>query len=89
MKKKYKVVGPHSIAGHPPGDSFEAEELAHEQALVDGGHLEVKVVEKLACPACVEQGMKRPPKFDSYEELPEHYAEKHAGLVPPIAGEEE
>jgi hypothetical protein len=39
--------------------------------------------EKHPCPACAEQGVKRPLSFATSDELQAHYAEKHPGLVPP------
>lgn len=53
-------------------------------ALLDGGFLEVIDAEKEACPACAAEKMKRPPKFESFEEMAEHYREKHPALAPPV-----
>lgn len=85
--RTYKVIGPHVVAGHLPGVSFNSTPLLHEQALIDGGHLELVSSELLVCPACADQGKER--KARSYETLAKHYRKDHPGLVPPTAGEEE
>ena len=95
MKREYKVVGPHSFT--PPGEREPVQTghrfttlapLAYEQALIDGGHLElVGRQQKLKCPACADAGMRRPPSFETHDELVAHYGEKHGGLVPPAAEE--
>lgn len=89
MKKTYLVAGGSIVLGHSPGEEFEAE-LPHEQenALVYGGALKVLKADKLECPACKEQGKKRVRKFDSLNELREHYGKDHPALAAP-AGEEE
>lgn len=88
MKRNYTVRWP--IVGHEKGDKIGDDDLGagvNADALVAGGFLRVTGVEPVACPACVEQGLKKPPKYESIEELRDHYADKHAGLEPP--GEEE
>lgn len=42
MSKRYKVVGPHKVMGHKPGDEFTAD-LPDEKELqlLRGGHLEL------------------------------------------------
>ena len=84
MQTKYKVR--YDVAGHKKGDVVSASDFAegvNVPALVDGHFLTVDSVEGSACPACVEQEVKRPPKFDTIADMESHYAEKHAGLVPP------
>jgi hypothetical protein len=84
VKRNYKVR--YAVAGHDKGALVTDKDFAagvNTQALVDGGFLTVEEIEPQACPACIEQGMKRPPRFEKLEELREHYAEKHAGLQPP------
>jgi hypothetical protein len=98
MAKAYQVVGPSAVAGHEAGAIVQEKDLPeglNVDALLAGGLLaEPKgkaakkggKAEKTPCPACAEQ-MKRPPKFETDEELREHYAEKHPALAAP-AGEE-
>ncbi len=84
MRTNYKVR--YAVAGHKKGDVVTAADFEagiNVPALVDSQILTVDSVEGSACPACAEQGMKRPPKFDTLEQMHEHYAEKHAGLIPP------
>ena len=84
MKRTYKVR--YAIAGHEKGASVTDADFAtgvNTQALVDGGILTVTDTASVACPACVEQEMKRPFKAKSLEEMQEHYADKHVGLQPP------
>ena len=84
MKPMYKVR--YAVAGHKKGDVVRASDLpagVNVPALVDSQILTLDSVEGSACPACGEQGMKRPPKFDTLEEMHEHYSDKHPGLVPP------
>jgi hypothetical protein len=84
MKRKYEVVGPHAVAGHEPGEKFESDPLPLEGALVEGGHIRIVSQEKVACEACDKA---RPPKFDTYDELAEHFASDHPGLVAPTGKE--
>ena len=84
MKTKYKVR--YAVADFKKGDVVYASDFAegiNVPALVDSQILTVDSVEGSPCPACVEQGVKKPPKFDTLEQIHEHYADKHAGLVPP------
>lgn len=47
VEKTYRVVGQQEVAGHPPGETFDAEFPAwQERALVDGGALEVVSTEQ-------------------------------------------
>jgi hypothetical protein len=95
MKRAYKV-GARPVAGHEPGASITDKDLpegVNVDALLAGGLLELddgkkgsQTTEKQTCPRCVEEGMKRPPKFETQDELAEHYAEKHGGLVVPEIG---
>lgn len=88
-KRKYTVAGPHAILGNQSGETFTAEiPVAQEERLLASGALVLgegaePKPEKFACPACVEHGLKRPPKFESLDELQAHYQEKHQGLEPP------
>lgn len=103
-KKTYKVVGAFPVLGeNRPGSTFTAElDPEQERFMLETGQLEIQkgkgdkadAPEKVPCPACVEQGLKQPPKFDELDGLLDHYAEKHPALVPPAelptaAGEEE
>lgn len=46
-KKTYVVSGPHPVAGHLPGEEFQAEfPPEQEQFLIEVGHLKVKGKEK-------------------------------------------
>lgn len=92
MKKSYTVSGPFAVLDHAPGETFTAElpPEINEQALLDSGALtigknEETQSEKVACPACVEQELVRPPKFDDLSKLQKHYADKHPALVAPDA----
>ena len=44
---------------------------------------ETTVAHSVACPLCVEQGVKKPPEFKTSADLETHYQEKHAGFVVP------
>lgn len=90
MNKVYKVTRRKGgVFGLPYGSEVTADlEPANERALVAGGHVKVVGSWKQACPACEEQGRKRPPRFSSHLELAEHYADKHPALAVP-EGEEE
>jgi len=83
MNRTYQVR--YALAGHDKGTKLTDKDLPgiNTAALVDGGFLKVVGVDPVPCPACVEQGNKRPPRFESVEKLREHYVEKHAGLEPP------
>jgi hypothetical protein len=84
VKRNYKVR--YAVAGHEKGALVTDKDFAagvNTQALVDGAFLTVEEIEPVACPACIEQEVKRPPRFDSIEKLHEHYADKHGGLMPP------
>jgi hypothetical protein len=84
MRTKYKVR--YDVAGHKKGDVVMVTDFpagTNMSALVNGYFLTVDEVEPVTCPACVEQGSKRPPRFESVEALHEHYADKHGGLMPP------
>lgn len=91
-KKTYTVAGPFPVFDHPPGETF-SEEIPPEQeaALLANGNLVLgeakdtaaEKAAKVPCPACVEQELKQPPKFDDVAKLRKHYAERHAGLEPP------
>lgn len=92
-KKEYTVTGPFPVLDHDPGKAFKAEiEPEHEAYLLKQGLLkrggtsadgEDAAPEKVPCPACVEYGLKQPPKFDDLGALQDHYAEKHPALVAP------
>lgn len=88
----YTVTGTQPFWGHQPGESFDVPTLAapHERQLADaiaigavtlddGGKPEPAA---MTCPACAER-LKRPPKLATPDELQEHYADRHAGLVVP------
>lgn len=89
-KQTYEVTGQNEVLGHQPGETFEGPlpEWIIEEALLASGALSIvegkksEPVEKIVCPACAET-MKRPPKFDSHDELVAHYADKHPALAPP------
>ena len=84
MKTNYKVR--YDFAGFAKGDVIAASDFpagTNVPALVESQFLSVDNVEDSACPACIEQGMKRPPKFGTMQELHDHYEEKHPGLVLP------
>ena len=84
MKRKYKIR--YAIAGYDKGDVMAESDFAagtNVPALVDSQIVSLDSVEDSACPACIEQGMKRPPKFGTMQELHDHYEEKHPGLVLP------
>ena len=49
--------------------------------LVPGKDADVPA-DRMTCPICAET-MKRPPHFDTPEELAGHYSDKHAGFVTP------
>lgn len=87
-KKSYTVVGTAETLGHKPGETFSADLTADQESFyIDGGHLAVgtdqEAPDKVPCPACVEQGLARPPKFDDPSKLEKHYADKHPALVAP------
>jgi len=83
---KYTVAGAQPAYDAQPGDEVNLDPADAGVSLnVDAGVL-VPVagqVLKMTCPACVEQGVKRPVKFGSPDELAEHYGEKHPALVAP------
>jgi hypothetical protein len=84
MKRNYKVR--YALAGFDKGAVISDADLpagTNTEALIASQILTVDSIEPVACPACVEQEMKRPPKFETVEALRDHYREKHAGLVPP------
>lgn len=89
MKKQYRVAGPYSVLGHAPGESFTAELDPEAEAIhLEGGTLEIdkdgsEKPQKVPCPACVEQKLKRPPTFDDLDGLQKHYADKHPALEAP------
>jgi hypothetical protein len=89
MTKGYKVAGPFPVLGHQPGEVFEHDfDPAIEALHLEGGTLELDdgssaPAEKVPCPRCVEEGSKRPPKFDDVAALQKHYADKHPALVAP------
>lgn len=91
---KYKVAGPFSVLGKAPGETVNEADIPEGinlEALLAGGSLEVasgssgeeEAPAKVACPACVEQELARPPKFDDLAKLKAHYADKHPALVAP------
>jgi hypothetical protein len=91
-EKRYEVVGPHSVAGHPPGEEF-AWTLTTEQEsyYVGAGHLQVATGQKkekppeLRCEACEAHGTATEKKatFKDLEALQEHYRKEHPALVAP------
>jgi hypothetical protein len=89
VKKTYVVAGQQPVYGHAPGDSFSADLDPDIEALhLQSGTLELGKGEendpvKVPCPACVEQELARPPKFDDLSKLQKHYADKHPALVVP------
>lgn len=99
---QYTVVGAFPVLdeGHRPGSTFTANiDPELEAFLIDTGMIEkgkgagdAAAPTKVPCPACVEQGVSRVPKFDDIAGLSKHYADKHPALVPPdelpTAGEE-
>lgn len=88
MARTYKVVGPATINGHKPGETFDGAGL-NTAALVAGGMLEVvNSTEKTTCPSCVERNVRGKSKEYTAKQLQDHYAKDHPGLQPP-AGEEE
>lgn len=83
----YKVVGVHPAYETYPGGTVELDPDADGVALnVAAGVIELAgdepKAERIACPACSET-RKRPPKFDSQEELAAHYAKEHPALTIP------
>jgi hypothetical protein len=88
-KKTYKVVGPYAVYGTAPGETVRLDlSPGEEQLHLEAGTLEIgkgedDKAEKVPCPACVEQKLSRPPKFDDLEDLRQHYADKHPALVAP------
>jgi hypothetical protein len=92
MKKGYTVAGPYPVLGHQPGESFVDElDPAIEALHLESGVLaldkgkDAPAPDKVPCPACKEQKLKSPPKFDDIAALQEHYADKHPALEPPAA----
>lgn len=87
---KYTVVGSHTVLGHEPGETFDAD-LDNADYYLTAGHLargKGEGPDKFVCPQCqATTAPQRPPKFDTHEELVAHYEDKHAGLVAP--GKEE
>ena len=85
--RKYQVGGSQPAYGQPVGGEAEVDPSDPlVQMNIDAGvlvPLEGQPPEVMTCPACVEHGLKRPPKLDSEDALTEHYAAKHAGLVKP------
>jgi hypothetical protein len=86
------VIGPFPVRETAVGEKFVADSGDEETGfwldqglveLVGAKDAEETEPEKVPCPACVEQDMQRPPKFDSPDELKAHYAEKHPALVAP------
>lgn len=53
MKARYRIVGPHRVAGQHPGEVVDLSSLTDEQvaALVDGGHIAQEAVKKAAASA--------------------------------------
>lgn len=97
-KRRYVVNGPFERYDTKPGETVTLDEDAPDVVLnVEIGALtlateaeeESTEPEKEPCPRCVEEGMKRPPKFEAVEDLREHYADKHPGLVAPTSLREE
>jgi hypothetical protein len=86
---KYKVAGPFDVLGHKPGETItQIPDEINVEALLASGAItpadgEDEAPEKVPCPACVEQELARPPKFDDLEKLQKHYADKHPALVAP------
>lgn len=92
MSRTFTVAGDYPAYGAKPG----------ETVTLDPGDPGVQVniaagvltpsgkapEQRMTCPSCAEQGMKRPPKFDTADGLREHYAEKHPALVVPDWKEE-
>ena len=86
--KTFTVVGSQPAYQVMPGNTVELDEADPMVALnvaagvlAEGDHRPPPP--RVACPACVEHGMKRPPRFDTADALAEHYAEKHPALVIP------
>jgi len=73
-----------------PGGEITLEDSELVRMNVESGMLELKRRQKgdaedaprMTCPICAEH-MKRPPKFESAEELAGHYRERHAGFAVP------
>lgn len=86
---KYKVSGPFSVLGKQPGETItQIPDEINLDALLEAGALELATgddekPEKVPCPACVEQKLKQPPKFEALDDLQKHYADKHPALVAP------
>src|SRR5438128_176449 len=88
MDKTFTVAGSQPAYGAMPGEVIQLDGddagVALNLAagiLVEGDKRPEPV--RVPCPACSEQGMKRPPKFSAAAELGAHYAEKHPALVTP------
>lgn len=91
-QKTYRVISEFEVCGKKRGETIKAAGHPDIQfdALVEGGHVELvkpgdadlkeEKEEPLACGACKNEGRARPPKFDSEEELAEHYREAHPAL---------
>jgi len=88
-KKTYRVSGAYPVYGNAPGESVRLDLSPDEERMhLEAGTLEIgkgddEKPEKVPCPACVEQEMSRPPKFDDLDDLRKHYADKHPALVAP------
>lgn len=82
MPRTYKVLL--GEFAHKKGEVIDGNQGYNYEALVDAGILRVEPLEPVACPACTEQGTpKKPPKFETQEELEDHYADKHPALAVP------
>lgn len=90
---RYKVIGELPVLDYKPGETFSEAEVpsgVNLPILLMTGMIEKYVgadgegaPQKVACPACVEQKVSRPPKFDELADLQKHYANKHPALVAP------
>lgn len=74
--------------GQPAGTSLALDQndpmvkLNVESGVLIEGETADVTAERMTCPICAET-MKRPPHFDSPEEVAGHYSDKHAGFVTP------
>ena len=85
MKRTYRVTQGAVVADHFEGDELSAEDLPSTNipALVAGGLLEVATEAPVACPACEERKVKKPPNFKKQETLADHYRKDHPALAVP------